>query len=67
MKQRKQLKLICPRCEGSGWLCEEHPTLPWSHDDECEGGGFACRCNDLAATPHREVFVEDEALEAGVR
>jgi hypothetical protein len=65
MKQ-KQLKLICSPCAGSGWLCDEHPMLPWSHDD-CEGGGIACRCNELAATPHNEVFVEDEALEAGLR
>ena len=65
MKQ-KQLKLICPLCDGSGWLCDEHPTLPWSHDEDCEGGGVACRCNELAAAPHSDVFVEDEAPSAGL-
>jgi len=64
MKQQKQLKLICSLCQGSGWLCEEHPGLPWNHDDECDGGGVACRCNEMAAAPHNEVFVDDDALDA---
>lgn len=67
MKQRKQLKLICALCEGSGWLCDEHPTLRWSHDDDCDGGGIACRCNELATAPHREVFVDFDALDASAR
>ncbi|KAB2873401.1 MAG: hypothetical protein IT503_01685 [Burkholderiaceae bacterium] len=67
MRQRKRLKLICSLCEGSGWLCDEHPDLPWSHDDDCEGGGIACRCNELARLPLREVFVDFDALDAGVR
>ena len=66
MKQR-QLKLICALCAGSGWLCDEHPSLPWSHDDRCDGGGIACRCNELAATPHRAVFVESDAFDSGSR
>jgi hypothetical protein len=66
MKQR-QLKLICALCAGSGWLCDEHPSLPWSHDDRCDGGGIACRCNELAATPHRVVFVESDAFDSGSR
>lgn len=68
MKQRKrQLRLICSLCAGSGWLCDEHPDLPWSHADDCDGGGIACRCNELAKLPQREVFVDFDALEAGVR
>ncbi|HEX6018033.1 MAG TPA: hypothetical protein VFZ28_08020 [Burkholderiaceae bacterium] len=67
MKQRKQLRLICSLCAGSGWLCDEHPDLPWSHSDECEGGGIACRCNELARLPLREVFVDFDALDAGPR
>ena len=65
--RQKQLKLICPLCEGSGWLCEEHPRQPWSHHDDCDGGGIACRCNELAAVPRDEVFVEDDVSDAGVR
>ena len=65
MKQ-KQLRLICAQCAGCGWLCEEHPTLPWGHDDECEGVGVACRCNETAVAPHAEVFIEDDAIDAGV-
>jgi len=67
MNQYPQPKLMCLLCAGSGWLCEEHLTLPWSHDDECDGGGIACRCNELAVAPHDEVFVEDDALDADVR
>ena len=62
----KQLKLICPDCLGSGWLCDEHPTLPWDHDG-CDGAGIVCRCNGFATTPHREVFVEYDSLDDGAR
>jgi hypothetical protein len=62
----KQLKLICPTCRGSGWLCDEHPTLPWDHDD-CDGAGFACNCNAFAVVPHKEVFVEYDSLDEGAR
>ena len=62
----KQLKLICPDCQGSGWLCDEHPNLPWDHDD-CDGIGVVCRCNAAAATPHRVVFVEYDALDENAR
>jgi len=66
MTQKQLPKLMCLRCAGSGWLCEEHPMLPWSHDEECDGGGVACRCNELAVAPHQQVFVEDDLLDAGV-
>ena len=64
--EKKQLKLICARCRGSGWLCDEHPTLPWDHDD-CEGAGVACGCNAFALAPHKEVFVEYDSLDEGAR
>ncbi len=52
-----KLKPRCLVCSGSGWLCDEHPTLPWEHDD-CDGAGVACSCNAHAFVPHTEVFVE---------
>ena len=57
----KQLKLICARCRGSGWLCDEHPLLPWEHGD-CDGVGVACNCNPPAAVPRTDVFVEYDEL-----
>jgi hypothetical protein len=60
----KQLKLICAKCRGSGWLCDEHPLLPWEHD-HCDGVGVACACNALGAVPRADVFVEfDEVNES---
>jgi hypothetical protein len=64
---QKQLKLICPLCCGSGWLCDEHPMLPWDHDDECDGAGIVCRCNAFAVAPHNEVFVEYDMLDESAR
>jgi len=60
----KQLKLICPDCLGSGWLCDEHPTLPWDHGD-CDGAGIVCRCNAAAVAPHRVVFVDYDVRDDG--
>ncbi|MBE7416504.1 MAG: hypothetical protein HS128_01950 [Ideonella sp.] len=62
--KRRQLRLMCARCAGSGWLCDEHPDQPWGHDDDCDAGGIACRCNEMAAVPHDVVFVEHDLLEA---
>ena len=64
--QKKQLKSICPDCRGSGWLCDQHPALPWDHDD-CDGAGIVCRCNEFAVAHHNVVFVEYDALDEGAR
>jgi hypothetical protein len=36
----------CPRCEGSGWICETHRTQPINHrlenGSECGGAGSPC-------------------------
>jgi hypothetical protein len=38
----------CPHCEGWGWVCENHPDLPWesgsARDCGCGGAGMPCRC-----------------------
>ena len=31
----------CDRCEGEGWVCEEHLGMPFPHDD-CAGPGDPC-------------------------
>lgn len=40
----------CQLCKGDGWVCEQHPGLPFSHDD-CPGPGDPCRCNPEQAMP----------------
>lgn len=35
------------KCGGERWICEEHPELPWPHDD-CPGPGMPCHCNPNA-------------------
>jgi hypothetical protein len=53
----RRLEPVCILCRGSGWLCDEHPMLPWDHDD-CDGVGIVCECNAHAVLPHADVFVE---------
>jgi hypothetical protein len=48
----------CPRCEGIGWVCENHPAVPWAGmtgeptcrgNEGCGGAGMPCPdCNELA-------------------
>jgi hypothetical protein len=45
----------CPICKGLLWLCEEHPTRGWPHDD-CPGPGFPCKCNSTGRVEWAEVF-----------
>ena len=41
-------KLICANCDGQGWVCENHPEVPWGEGDGCCGGaGMPCACNSL--------------------
>jgi hypothetical protein len=36
----------CPKCFGLGWVCENHPNLPWSEEIGCIcGAGMQCSCN----------------------
>lgn len=53
----RKLEPICQLCQGSGWLCDEHPTLPWDHDG-CEGAGIVCSCNAHVLLPQTDVFVD---------
>lgn len=35
--------MTCPKCNGGGWVCEDHPDLPWNHNENC-GAGMPCSC-----------------------
>ena len=41
----------CEICDGDGWVCENHPNLPWEDADspracDCGGAGSPCHnCN----------------------
>lgn len=52
----------CKRCDGTGWVCENHPDVPWagltgeprcrSNVEGCGGAGMPCPdCNDLRIDP----------------
>ncbi|MFG3598318.1 hypothetical protein [Bradyrhizobium sp. RDI18] len=34
----------CLLCEGSGWVCENHPDQPWEGEHTCGCGGAGARC-----------------------
>lgn len=43
-------KRPCPRCLGSGWVCERHPTRRWAGASACPcaAPGMPCACNPSA-------------------
>ena len=49
--------MTCAVCQGSGWVCEDHPATPFQHDD-CGGAGVKCVCNPEAAVRWQKVFAE---------
>ena len=54
----------CAFCEGSGWVCADHPSLPWEHDG-CGAEGARCICNPIGAVQWTEIIGEvpkDEPL-----
>jgi hypothetical protein len=41
----------CPLCEDARFVCEEHPSKPWPHDD-CAGPRIPCpACQDPESRP----------------
>jgi hypothetical protein len=50
----------CPNCETGepGWVCEDHTTRPFHHDD-CEGAGTPCECNPAAIVVWRKAYVDN--------
>jgi hypothetical protein len=49
----------CPICDGSGWVCEDHPDKPWQHD-ACGGAGSPCICNPNGVVEFVAVFAKAE-------
>jgi hypothetical protein len=57
----------CPNCLGIGWVCENHPQMPWSDEDGCTcGAGMPCACNTGEDTDNvpdiSEIIIEDVTL-----
>lgn len=61
----------CKRCDGTGWVCENHPSVPWagltkepmcrSGVEGCGGAGDPCPdCNPLAAYTSPPLPVTEE-------
>jgi hypothetical protein len=50
--ERDKLELTCSLCDGSGWVCEEHPDQLWQgpHACTCGAAGAPCpHCNSTDA------------------
>jgi len=50
----------CANCDGEGWVCEDHPEVPWGDGHQCCGGaGMPCKCNDAEPPWHFEARDEE--------
>jgi hypothetical protein len=34
----------CELCDGTGWVCENHPHTPWAGEQACGCGGAGAPC-----------------------
>jgi hypothetical protein len=65
--------MICWRCDGTLWVCENHPECPWEgeHACGCGGAGMPCPiCNpsDKLTPPKMPPgFVDDDDTSTGRR
>lgn len=40
---------VCANCDNEGWVCENHPEVPWGFGEGCCGGaGAPCKCNNYS-------------------
>lgn len=42
---------ICNKCNGTGWVCENHPDQEAHECKFCGGAGEPCECNPEALMP----------------
>ena len=51
----------CKICKGYGWVCADHPDVPWDEGQGCGCGaeGMKCVCNPQAAMPPGTEFLRD--------
>jgi hypothetical protein len=47
----------CDFCDGFGWVCADHPALPFEHDN-CGAEGAPCVCNPRGAVLWKEIYAE---------
>jgi hypothetical protein len=47
----------CAICRGLGWVCADHPSLPFQHDD-CGAEGSRCICNPSGTVQWATVLAE---------
>lgn len=49
----------CTNCDGTKWVCENHPEVPWRDGEGCCGGaGMPCVCSPM----HRSKMKASERL-----
>lgn len=55
----------CETCNGTGWVCENHPLTPWGQGaDECDcGAGMPCACNPNGELEWQAVIASTEPSE----
>lgn len=52
---------MCTKCADSGWVCENHPDLPFSavciadNACNCGGAGMPCECDPMSKDTARVV------------
>lgn len=57
-------RIGCDACKGHGWVCVNHPTVPWNDGKGCPCGaeGMACICNPNDALPPGTQVIVDTSL-----
>lgn len=43
-EKRAAIEHACLLCEGTGWVCEEHPDQPWEGPHACSCGAAGAPC-----------------------
>jgi hypothetical protein len=43
-EERDKLEHACLVCESTGWVCENHPDMPWDGPRACRCGGAGMPC-----------------------
>ena len=50
------MDLDCKKCNGKGWVCENHRELEWDSGC-CDGAGMSCKCNSAGELPFDTIII----------
>ena len=52
----------CDNCNSTGWVCEDHPNMPWNGVKACGCGGAGMPCQKCNRSDDPEIWPDQSGV-----